>query len=54
MRFICGDRITIADFALGALLFSVFLNEHNPNHLLFSVILENGKYPHVDKYCENI
>ncbi len=33
--FIVGDKMTIADFALTAVIFSVFLNEGNPHFDVF-------------------
>ena len=50
-RFIVGDRITIADFVLGSLLFSTVANENHPNFYAFQHILKT--YPATSDYIEN-
>ena len=50
-KFVCGDRITCADFLLGGLLTNTLGNENNPHYYAFQHILKS--YPGVSKYIEN-
>ena len=50
-KFICGDRLTIADFTLGSLLCATIGNENNANHYAMSHVAK--AYPGVCAYLEN-
>lgn len=50
-KFVCGDRITCADFQLGSLLCSAVGNKNNPNYYATNHVLK--AYPAVMSYIEN-
>ena len=50
-KWIVGDRITCADFVLGALLTSTVANENNPNYYAMAHIVKS--YPAVCAFIEN-
>ena len=50
-KFICGERITCADFMLGAFLLSTVANENNANYYAMAHILKS--YPAVSSFVEN-
>ena len=49
-KWVCGDRITTADFCLGAILTSTVANENNPNYYAMAHIVKS--YPAVCAYIE--
>lgn len=49
---IVGDKITIADFAIGGFAFSAIYNDANPGAPIFQEAIE--KFPHVKEYLHHL
>jgi glutathione S-transferase len=52
MKFFIGEKLTIADFDLGALFFSFFLNEDFRDYKEFNEIFK--KYKTLVRYTDNL
>jgi glutathione S-transferase len=51
-HYLVGDKITIADFGVSALIYSFFVNEANDSYELVKPIIDS--YENVKKYYEYI